>query len=229
MPPRHVAVDSKQQSNVVPAVSKSAQRAESFGQGYSPTPVDRFGVWLSARQIRRWVPSFAGKRIADLGCGFNAAFTRTVLGEVEHAVLVDVAIADDLKAHDKVEAIEGGLPESLVPVPTASLDVVMIVSVLEHLWEPLQTLQEIRRLLKPNGTCLVNVPSWRGRRFLELSAFKLGLSPAAEMDDHKTYYDVPDLWPMLVRAGFRPSEIKCFAHKFGLNTFAACRLKGTSS
>ena len=66
----------------------------------------------------------------------------------------------------------------------------MIVSVLEHLWEPLQALKQIRRLLAPGGTCLVNVPSWRGSRYLELSAFKLGLSPAAEMDDHKMYYDV---------------------------------------
>jgi SAM-dependent methyltransferase len=207
----------------------SAQRAESFGQGYSPTFVDRFGVWLSARQIRRWVPSFAGKRVADLGCGYHAAFTRTVLDEVEQAVLVDVAIADDLKANPKVQAIEGGLPDSLLALPDASLDVVMIVSVLEHLWEPLRALQEIRRLLRPSGTCLVNVPSWRGKRFLEMSAFKLGLSPPAEMDDHKMYYDVSDLWPLLVQAGFLPSEITCFSHKFGLNTFAACRLKGQGS
>jgi hypothetical protein len=50
------------------------------------------------------------------------------------------------------------------------------------------------------------------------------LSPAEEMDDHKTYYDVPNLWPMLVAAGFRPKNIRCFPHKFGLNTFAVCRV-----
>jgi len=200
-------------------------RDAAFGQGYSPTIVDRFGVWLSARQIRQFVPSFVGKEIADLGCGHEATFTRTVLNEVSKAVLVDVALASDLKAHAKVQAIEGGLPESLLVLPDASLDVVMLVSVLEHLQEPLRALQEIRRLLRPGGTCLVNVPSWRGRRYLEFSAFKLGLSPAAEMDDHKMYYDVRDLWPLLVQAGFLPSEISCFTHKFGLNTFAACRVK----
>ncbi len=68
----------------------------------------------------------------------------------------------------------------------------------------------------------MNVPSWRGKKFLELSAFRLGLSPAVEMDDHKQYYDVRDLWPLLVRNGFRPSQIRCFRHKFGLNTFAVC-------
>jgi SAM-dependent methyltransferase len=200
-------------------------RESSFGQTYAPTVIDRFGVWLSARQIRRWVPTFAGKQIADLGCGFQASFARTVVSEAERVVLVDVALADDLKAHPKVHAILGGLPESLLALPDRSLDVVMIVSVLEHLWDPLRTLQEIRRLLRPGGTCLVNVPSWRGKRYLELSAFRLHFSPASEMDDHKMYYDVPDLWPVLVRAGFLPSEITCFSHKFGLNTFAACRLK----
>jgi SAM-dependent methyltransferase len=201
-------------------------RTESFGQGYSPTIVDRFGVWLSARQIRRFVKSFRDKDIADLGCGHEAQFTRTVLRDVRHAVLVDVAIADDLKAHPKVQALEGPLPATLTQLPDKSLDVVMIVSVLEHLWEPERTLAEIRRLLRPGGICLVNVPSWLGKRYLELSAFKLGLSPAAEMDDHKAYYDVKDLWPLLVKAGFLPSEITCFSHKYGLNTFAACRLKG---
>jgi SAM-dependent methyltransferase len=203
----------------------TATRTESFGQGYQPTLVDRFGVWLSARQIRRYFPSFRAKVIADLGCGHEASFTRTVLAEVERAVLVDVAIADDLKAHPKVQAVEGGLPASLAGLADRSFDLVMIVSVLEHLREPLKTLAEIRRLLRPGGTCLVNVPSWMGKRFLELSAFKLGLSPAAEMDDHKMYYDVRDLWPLLVQAGFLPSEIDCFSHKGGLNTFAACRLK----
>jgi hypothetical protein len=70
---------------------------------------------------------------------------------------------------------------------------------------------------------LVNVPSWRGKRYLEFSAFRLGMSPADEMQDHKAYYDPRDLWPLLVRAGFSPRDIRCVRHKFGLNTFAACR------
>jgi SAM-dependent methyltransferase len=198
-------------------------RTASFGEGYAPTPVDRLGVWLSARQIRRHLPSFSGLRVADLGCGFQATFARTILDEAAEVVLVDVSLAPDLKAHPRVRALEGGLPETLGPLPEASLDVVLIVSVLEHLTRPLETLQEIRRVLRPGGTCLVNVPSWRGKTYLELSAFRLGLSPAAEMNDHKMYYDVRDLWPLLVRAGFRPSEVRCFSHKLGLNTFAVCR------
>jgi SAM-dependent methyltransferase len=202
----------------------TAPRTASFGEGYAPTPVDRFGVWLSARQIRRWVPSFAGLRVADLGCGYQATFARTILDEAQEVVLVDVSLAPDLKAHPRVRALEGGLPDMLAPLPAQSLDVALIVSVLEHLGRPLEALQQIRRVLRPGGTCLVNVPSWRGRTYLELSAFRLGLSPAAEMNDHKMYYDVRDLWPLLVGAGFLPSDIRCFSHKLGLNTFAVCRV-----
>lgn len=209
----------------LPKPPGSELRDASFGQKHEPSLVDRFGVWLSARQIRRFLPPLAGLDVADLGCGYQATFTRSLLDQVASATLVDVALADDLKRHPKVRAFEGELQQTLATLPDSSQDVVMIVSVLEHLWEPLPALKQIRRLLRPGGTCLVNVPSWRGRPYLEFAAFKLHLAPPAEMDDHKTYYDVPELWPLLVSAGFLPSEIKCFPHKFGLNTFAAIRLK----
>ena len=201
----------------------TAPRAEAFLQAGGGTMVDRFGVWLSGRQIHRHVPTFDGKRIADVGCGFQASFTRTVVDRAESTVLVDVALADDLKQHPRVHAIEGQLPDALAVLPSGELDVVLMVSVLEHVADAPKLLSEIRRLLAPGGVALVNVPSWRGKTYLELSAFRLGLSPAVEMDDHKMYYDVRDLWPLLVTAGFRPSRIKCFSHKFGLNTFAVCQ------
>ena len=198
-------------------------RSTSFGQLGAMSPADRLGIWLSGRRIRKEVGDFGDKAIGDFGCGYQAKFTRTVLGEVASATLVDVALAEDLKANPKVRAIEGALPDALGDVPDKSLDIVMCVSVLEHLWHPEVALAEFKRVLTPGGTCVLNVPSWRGKRFLELSAFRLGLSPAEEMDDHKWYFDPRDLWPLLVRAGFLPHGIRCYRYKFGLNTFASCR------
>jgi len=208
-------------------------RREAYLQYERGTPVDRFGVWLSGRQVRRFVPSFAGKRVGDFGCGFQASFSRGLLREAAGVVLVDVALAEDLKAASlktgaRLRAIEGRLPDALAPLPDGSLDVVLLVSVLEHVTEPQRLLAETARLLAPGGVALVNVPSWRGKRYLELATFRLRLGAASEIDDHKMYYDVPDLWPMLVAAGFRPSGIRCFSHKFGLNTFAVCRAPETT-
>jgi SAM-dependent methyltransferase len=199
-------------------------RTRAFGQDARLSPIDRFGVWLSGRAIHRHVKRFDGLRVGDFGCGYDARFMRTVLDDVTGAVLVDVALAPDLKAHPRVTAIEGTLPAALDELPDESLDVVLCISALEHLSEPDHAVGSFRRLLRAGGVCLINVPSWRGKWFLELSAFRLKLSPAGEMDDHKRYYDPRDLWPLLVEAGFKPSAIKCHRHKFGLNTLAVCRV-----
>jgi SAM-dependent methyltransferase len=197
-------------------------RRRSYGEDSGESLVDRFGVWLSSRQIRRSVPSFAGKRVADVGCGYRARFASTLLDRVAHLTLLDVSLDPSLAKSPKVTAIEGAMPVALKSIDSASTDVVICNSALEHLWEPLEALTEFHRILAPGGIALVNVPSWQGKRFLEYAAFRLGVSPAEEMDDHKAYYDPKDLWPLLVRAGFRPRNIRCFKHKFGLNTFAAC-------
>ena len=90
-------------------------RTESFGEGYNPTVVDRFGVWLSARQIHRHVTDFHGKRMGDFGCGFHAALTRTVLDRVASAVLADVSLAPDLVVHPKIMARPRGPCPALSP------------------------------------------------------------------------------------------------------------------
>lgn len=204
---------------------ESNARHESFGQGYRLTPVDKFGIWLNTRKIRAMVPTFEGKTVADLGSGFNASFSRGILPMVRRAVIVDIALADDLKQHEKITAIEGVLPDALGGIADASLDVIVCSNVIEHLWEPLDTLREFSRVLAAGGVAFINVPSWRGKWFLEFSAFRLGTSPASEMNDHKMYYDPRDLWPLLVRAGFVPQFIRVGTHKLGLNTFAICQVR----
>jgi SAM-dependent methyltransferase len=198
------------------------ERSSAYGQRRPQTAVDRFGVWLGALAVRR-AARFDGARFADLGCGYNATFARTQLDRAESALLVDVALADDLKHDPRVHAIEGSLDEVLPTLDPGKLDVVLCLSVLEHLRDPESALRQIHRILAPGGVTILNVPSWLGKPFLEFAAFRLGVSPAEEMDDHKAYYDPRDLWPMLVRAGFRPSMIRCHRHKFGLNTSAVCR------
>jgi len=84
------------------ATGTDRARERSYGEGNSLSPVDRFGVWLSARQIRRAVPDFTGKRVGDFGCGYQASFSRTILDEVKSLVLVDVSLAPDLAQHPRV-------------------------------------------------------------------------------------------------------------------------------
>jgi SAM-dependent methyltransferase len=203
-------------------------RSEAYGEGVALSAVDRFGVWLSSVAVRRNV-TFKGKRVADFGCGYEARLARGIMPYVGRILLVDINLAEDLDNYPNVQAVDGLIEEVLPTVARASLDIVLCLSVLEHMDEPQGALDDFRRILAPGGVAVINVPSWRGKRWLEFSAFRLGLSPAIEMDDHRCYYDPRDLWPMLVRAGFRPSEINCKRHKFGLNTFAVCRVPAGGS
>lgn len=195
---------------------------EAYGQR-SLTFVDRAGVWLSQRAILRHLPDRSDLEVLELGCGFRAAQLLALEDRLKHGVGVDFQIAPELRAREKFTFYEGAIEETLPKLAGQSFDGILLISVLEHLADPLMVMRSTRELLNPCGQLLINVPTWRGKSFLEFSAFRLGLSPKLEMDDHKMYYDKRDLWPLLVRAGFKPSRIELRYHKFGLNLFAVAR------
>ncbi len=185
--------------------------------------VDRFGVFLSQHAIKKHLPATAGLDILELGCGYRAKLLTSLPGKHRKVVGVDFQISPELKIDPRFVFIESSIEQAVISLDETSFDVVLLISVLEHLWEPAEVLKHCHRLLRPGGILLVNVPTWRGKAFLEFSAFKIGTSPKMEMDDHKMYYNKRDLWPLLVRAGFKPSLIMLNYHKFGLNLFAKAR------
>jgi SAM-dependent methyltransferase len=197
----------------------SPRAHESYGQ-HRLTLADRLGVWLSQRAIRRTLPGRNDLEVLELGCGYRATQLLALERKLKRGIGVDFQIAPELKTREKFEFHQGTIEEILPKLESETFDVVMLISVLEHLMEPQFVLESAWRLLKPSGLLLVNVPTWVGKWFLELSAFRLGLSPKVEIDDHKMYYGKRDLWPMLVHAGFKPSQIRMHYHKFGLNLFA---------
>ena len=195
---------------------------ESYGQK-KLSFVDRMGVWLSQRAISRELPNRPDPEVLELGCGFRATQLVALSPRLKHGTGVDFQLAPELARLPNFTFHEGTIEETLPKLAGQTFDAVLLISVLEHLRDPLLVISVVRDLLKPSGVLLINVPTWRGKAFLEFSAFRLGLSPKVEMDDHKMYYDKRDLWPLLVRAGFKPSLIKLRYHKFGLNLFAVAR------
>ena len=201
----------------------SAPRTEAYAQGGPPKRLDRLGRWLNLRKMRRVVGATAGKRCADIGCGYDAGFARRLLRDAEAIVLVDITVSPEVKNLPKAQVLEGYLPEVLDQLRDSSVDTIYSSNVLEHLWDDAGALAQFFRALAPGGRCVINVPSWGGKALLEFVTFRLRLGPPpAEIDDHKRYYNPRDLWPMLVAAGFLPSHIKCRRYKLGVNTIAIC-------
>lgn len=194
-------------------------RKESYGQ-QRLSAVDKFGVYLSRRPVLNVLRRYDKPRVLDIGCGYRASLLREVLPVITHGVGIDVKISEDTKEIPDLSFYELPIDKALNELRGHNFDVILMISVLEHLWEPQHALTTCRGLMNAGGALVVNVPNWLGKQFLELSAFRLGLSPVCEMDDHKMYYAKRDLWPLLVRAGFKPSCIRMRYHKFGLNLFA---------
>ena len=182
-------------------------RTGAFGER-GLTVLDRFGNWLSLRAIRPHLPTCPKPYILDLGSGYNARLLRTLELKQGTAHAVDLRLNPNLSQLPNFVATEALIPQALNNLSTASVDLLLLISVLEHLDEPEKVLHECYRVLKPEGKMLINVPTWRGKWFLELAAFRFGLCPAEEIDDHKLYYDTATLWPMLIKAGFKPSQTK---------------------
>lgn len=202
----------------------SQVRVASFGEDHRLSVVDRFGTWLSQRKLRSELGDLRGAVLADLGCGYDARFGMSVIDELETLIAVDVSLSQKVRDHPRTTALLGALPTVLQQVSTGSVRCVILNSVLEHLDEPIETLRQLRRIAEPRtGIVFVNVPTWLGKRALEISAFRLGLSPREEIEDHRRYYSKRELWMSMREAGFLPSEIKVRVHKFGLNAYGVCR------
>jgi SAM-dependent methyltransferase len=199
--------------------AESSEPRPAYGRkGFSI--LDRLGIALSCRALFKYWPFQQSVDVLDVGCGYEAVLMQRLRPRIQRGVGIDFKVNPDLSAGEGLRFLNGDAVSLLPTLPAASFDVVIMNSVLEHFWDPQILLDESYRLLRSPGWLFVNVPTWRGKRFLEFSAFRLGLSPRVEMEDHKMYYDRRDLWPMLVRAAFLPSRIHMRYHKLGMNLFA---------
>ncbi len=197
-------------------------RTTSFGGDGKLSTLDKFGTWLSRRRFLAIDLNFSTAHVADIGCGFNAVLGKQLSLIARQVDLFDVSINMELSKIPNCELFLGDAVKHLNQ-SRAKYDGIFCISVLEHMSDDDYALKIFNEKLVDGGLLVINVPTWFGKRLLEFTAFKMHLTPATEMNDHKRYYDPRDIWPKLVAAGFLPQDIKCRRHKFGLNTFAICR------
>jgi ubiquinone/menaquinone biosynthesis C-methylase UbiE len=194
-------------------------RQESYLQ-HGSTFVDRLRTRLVQREILRRLPKTGGLRVLDLGCGYHATYLKAIGDRLAEGVGVDFQVSEASRRHPHLSFVTSSVEDALPKLPANAFDAVLFISVLEHVWNPAECLSHCHRVLKAGGRLLVNVPTWYAKPVLELSAFQFETSTACEMDDHKTYYSKRDLWPLLVRAGFKPSRIRMHYQKLCMILFA---------
>ena len=164
---------------------------------------ETLGMHLRHRPVFRSVRRHRPAALLDLGCGHMADLLVALAPEVPLRVGVDMEIDRERAAEHGITAIDGEIVETLAALEPGSFDYVTMLSVLEHLPNPQDALEGIHRVLAPGGVAFVHVPTWMGKPVLEVMGFRQGVS-ADGIDDHRTYYRISQLWPMVIQAGFRP-------------------------
>ncbi len=104
------------------------------------------------RVVNEWAGEISG-RVLDFGCGskpYEELFTK-----VEEYIGLDTKSSGHDHTKSKVDVFYDG---GTLPFDSESMDAVVSFEVLEHVFDPSQTLEEISRVLKPSGKFLISVP-----------------------------------------------------------------------
>jgi SAM-dependent methyltransferase len=99
----------------------------------------------------------AGCVVLDLGCGHGSFHYEKCRGRI---VAMDIALPDDAKHAPHVTYLRAD--SSAIPLSVASVDVVVSHHTLEHFPDYKATLNEIRRVLNPQGWLWIAVPNGYG-------------------------------------------------------------------
>ena len=141
------------------------------------TFVNRLRSRMVQREMLDRLPRTGALQVLDLGCGYHAACLKAIGSRLAQGVGVDFEVSEECRSDPRLRFVASSIEEACPVFPSATFDVVLCISILEHLWDPAACLRECHRVLKPGGRLLVNVPTWYAKPILELSAFRLGDQP----------------------------------------------------
>jgi 2-polyprenyl-3-methyl-5-hydroxy-6-metoxy-1,4-benzoquinol methylase len=138
-----------------------------------------------------------GKRLLDVGCGagFFLKAAEEIGWEAEGVEISPVASAYAQEIV-KVKVMEGKLED--LGLPAEKFDLVVLIETIEHLMNPLKTLNEINRILKKEGVLIISTPDYKSLSRLFLGKNWAVLSP----EEHFSVFTQKTLSRILQKAKF---------------------------
>jgi SAM-dependent methyltransferase len=162
-----------------------------------------YGLSKRARKVARWKK--AG-RLLDVGCA-TGSFLESMQRHGDWQVCgveLNPHAVQYVREHLGIPVHQGMLEE--VGLPDDSFDVVTMWHVLEHVFDPVSTLHEVARILKPGGIFLYHVPqldSFDARLF---GGYWIGY----EIPRHTFIWSQKTLKKLMALTGFRIVEMCSF-------------------
>jgi SAM-dependent methyltransferase len=117
--------------------------------------------WFRRHEVvyRRLLERCEDHDVLEAGCGegYGADLIAGVARQVIGLDYDETAVAHVRARYPRVDMRHGNLAE--LPLPAASVDVVVNFQVIEHLWDQGQFVAECHRVLRPGGVLLMSTPN----------------------------------------------------------------------
>lgn len=194
---------------------------QSYESFINKSIADKLSSWLNRRQLLAKLPRGRGV-VVDLGSGMEARNILPLRRAFRLCVATDYDVSPLLPSSG-VAAVRSDILSFVTALPNNTIDMFLLISVLEHVQEESLLLQSIYSALKPDGYLAINVPTWRARPILEWMAFRTSLTSRFSINDHKRYYTPEQLWQSLRNASFVPENIEVRTHKIGMSVYAVAK------
>jgi SAM-dependent methyltransferase len=167
--------------------------------------LDIENYWFRRHQVvyQRLAPRCAGRDVLEAGCGEGYG-ADLIAGIARRVVAVDydeAAVAHVRSRYARVQVMQANLAQ--LPLPDASVDVVVNFQVIEHLWDQAQFVSECARVLRPSGLLMVSTPN------------RITFSPGRDTPInpfHTRELNACELTQLLVDAGFSEVSISGLFH-----------------
>ena len=167
--------------------------------------LDIENYWFRRHEVvyQRLAPRCAGRDVLEAGCGEGYG-ADLIAGVARRVVAVDydeAAVAHVRARYARVQVMQANLAQ--LPLPDASVDVVVNFQVIEHLWDQAQFVSECARVLRPSGLLMVSTPN------------RITFSPGRDTPInpfHTRELNADELTRLLLDAGFSQVSISGLFH-----------------
>src|SRR5271163_1034943 len=167
--------------------------------------LDIENYWFRRHEVvyQRLAKHCVGRDVLEAGCGEGYG-ADLLAGVARWVVALDydaAAVAHVASRYPRVEVMQANLAE--LPLPAASVDVVVNFQVIEHLWDQAQFISECARVLRPSGVLMVSTPN------------RITFSPGRDTPInpfHTRELNACELTKLLVDAGFSEVSISGLFH-----------------
>ncbi|GAB1815758.1 class I SAM-dependent methyltransferase [Mycobacterium sp. MUNTM1] len=123
--------------------------------------LDIENYWFRRHEVvyQRLAERCVGADVLEAGCGegYGADLIASVARRVVAVDYDEVAVAHVRSRYPRVDVMRANLAQ--LPLPDASVDIVVNFQVIEHLWDQTQFVLECARVLRPSGLLLMSTPN----------------------------------------------------------------------